>query len=123
METKEARSEQSEQGGATPPWERDLIEKLVLATTREQTRTRRWNIFFRFLIFGYFLALLVIALWGDSFSEAEAHLGDHTALIKINDLIAAEDQGVSADQIEAQCAAFGPALNSVGIAQAVEARG
>ena len=34
-------SEHEVQAFATPPWERDLIEKLVLATTREQTRTRR----------------------------------------------------------------------------------
>jgi len=81
------------------PWERELVEKLVLSATREQTRARRWNIFFRLLIFIYIAALLVMTFWGDSFREAEAHLGEHTALIEIDDVIATEDQGISADNV------------------------
>jgi protease-4 len=81
------------------PWERELVEKLVLSATREQTRARRWNIFFRLLIFIYIAALLVMTFWGDSFSEAEAHLGEHTAVIEIDDVIATEDQGISADNV------------------------
>ena len=81
------------------PWERQLVEKLVMASTREQTRARRWNLFFKFLILGYFIALLVMAFWGDSLTEAEAHLEDHAAVIRINDVIAPDEQGVSADQV------------------------
>lgn len=81
------------------PWERELVEKLVLSASKEQTRVRRWNIFFRLLIFIYIAVLLVMTFWGDSFSDAEAHLGDHTAIIKIDDVIASEDQGISADQV------------------------
>jgi protease-4 len=99
MAKEEAQTDQQSSGGETQPWERQLVEKLLLAATREQARKRRWNIFFRFLVFGYFVALLVMLFWGDSLSEAEAHLGDHTAVVKINDIIAAENEGVSADQV------------------------
>ena len=81
------------------PWERELVEKLVMASTREQAKTRRWNIFFRFLVLGYFIVLLVMFLWGDGLTEAEAHLEEHTAVIKINDVIAPDDQGISASQV------------------------
>lgn len=99
MTTEEDRKEETGKNEGETPWERQLVEKLVMASTREQTRARRWNLFFKFLILGYFIALLVMAFWGDSLTEAEAHLEDHTAVIKINDVIAPEEDGVSADQV------------------------
>lgn len=81
------------------PWERQLVERLVMASTREQAKTRRWNIFFRFLVLGYFIVLLVMFLWGDGLTDAEVHLEEHTAVIKINDIIAPDDQGISASQV------------------------
>jgi protease-4 len=99
MATQEDRTEETGRNQDGVPWERQLVEKLVMSATREQTRARRWNLFFKFLILGYFIALLVFAFWGDSLTEAEAHLEEHAAVIKINDVIAPAEQGVSADQV------------------------
>ncbi|MDX1345175.1 MAG: signal peptide peptidase SppA [Sedimenticolaceae bacterium] len=99
MATQENRREEAGKNEDGVPWERQLVEKLVLSATREQTRARRWNLFFKFLILGYFIALLVFAFWGDGLTEAEAHLEDHAAVIRINDVIAPDEQGISADQV------------------------
>ena len=99
MATQEDRTEQTGRNQDGVPWERQLVEKLVMSATREQTRARRWNLFFKFLILGYFIALLVFAFWGDGFTEAEAHLEDHAAVIRISDVIAPDEQGISADQV------------------------
>lgn len=80
------------------PWEKGIIEKLLLSTVNEQRRTRRWNLFFRFLILGYFIALLIIGL-SDGFSTSKVHTGDHTAYINIDDVIAVEDIGITADAV------------------------
>ncbi len=37
-------------------WAEDLIARVAFASLLEQRRTRRWGIFFKFLIFIYFLA-------------------------------------------------------------------
>lgn len=39
-------------------WEKELLEKVVLSTLREQRRTRLWSIFFRSLAFAYLFILL-----------------------------------------------------------------
>lgn len=99
MATEEDIRQEAGKNRGEDPWERQLVERLVMASTREQAKTRRWNIFFRFLVLGYFIVLLVMFLWGDGLTEAEAHLEEHTAVIKINDVIAPDDQGISASQV------------------------
>lgn len=80
------------------PWERDLVEKLVMASSREQRRTRRWSIFFRFLIFIYLFALLAM-MFSDGFDSSDITTGNHTALIEIDGVIATKEIGVTADQV------------------------
>lgn len=74
-----------------------LIEKLVMSLQAEQRRSRRWGIFFKFLTFGYLIALLFMFKFpiGDSL---EGVAGEHTALVEINGPIAA-DELASADNI------------------------
>ncbi|TYC62947.1 S49 family peptidase [Marinobacter sp. BW6] len=74
-----------------------LIEKLVMSLQAEQRRSRRWGIFFKFLTFGYLIALLFMFKLplGDSLESAS---GKHTALVEINGPIAA-DELASADNI------------------------
>ena len=79
-------------------WERDLIEKLALESVKEQRRKRRWSIFFRFLLFGYLFLLLYMAMNGNM-STDNLNVGDHTALIAIDDVIMPRDKGISADQV------------------------
>lgn len=68
-------------------WERAAIEKLLRENLRERRAARRWRIF-RSLLWMLFFGLLVLALlvprWGDSLPRP----GPHTAVIKIEGLIA-----------------------------------
>ncbi|MBW0146665.1 S49 family peptidase [Marinobacter arenosus] len=74
-----------------------LIEKLVMSLQAEQRRSRRWGIFFKFLTFGYLIALLVMFQLplGDTIDAAT---GKHTALVEVNGPIAS-DELASADNI------------------------
>lgn len=63
-------------------WEREVIEKLAFAALTEQRRTRRWNVFFKSLMFVYLFVIFAIAMaprFKDSFSES----GKHTAVINV----------------------------------------
>lgn len=77
-------------------WERDLINRLAFATINEQRRSRRWNIFFKFLLFAYLFALLFYIPIGLDTSAIVG--GKHTALIEVPGVIADNTQA-SADAI------------------------
>ena len=92
------------QGAAVPVlpevrhWERDTLEKLLLATVAEQRAARRWGIFFKL---GFlFLALMVLWSFNDfNITGTDGELvGKHTALIEINGSIEDEGSG-SADVV------------------------
>jgi protease-4 len=92
----------------TPPinWEREVLEKLVFATLKEQRANRRWSIFFKiFLLVVVFFSIAAyfdINLFG---GDAES-LGRHTALIEIEGSIEAEGSGSAAAVIPALNKAF-----------------
>jgi protease-4 len=95
--------------GAPPiNWEREVLEKLVFATLKEQRANRRWSIFFKvFLLVVVFLAVVSyfdIHLGGDSES-----LGRHTALIEIEGNIESEGSGAASVVIPALNKAFADA--------------
>jgi protease IV len=71
-------------------WEREVLEKLALATVREQRARRRWSIFFRFLTLG----IVAFGIWmAFTYSTQDDEIvGPHTALIEINGTI---EQGTS----------------------------
>jgi hypothetical protein len=49
-----------------PHWERQLLEKLALATLQEQRAKRRWGIFFKLIGLSYLVAVLVLLVdWDD----------------------------------------------------------
>lgn len=82
-------------------WERDLLEKLASASLREQRRTRKWGIFFKFLTFSYLFILLFVGLgWIDDGKVRIADKDKHTALIDLKGIITA-DSASSADKINA----------------------
>lgn len=69
------------------PWERDLIEKILLETLKEQRRARRWSLFLKFAL----LAYLAVALWLAVSPFSEQRLGGdsaHTAVVDVSGLIA-----------------------------------
>lgn len=80
-------------------WERDLLEKVALAAITEQTRARRWGIFFKSLIFVYLFAIFGVAVYPKLSNEHHSLKGDgHTAIIDLTGQIG-EDKDANADSI------------------------
>jgi protease-4 len=85
-----------ESSGEKGNWERQVIEKLARSALEEQRKSRNWGIFFKTLTFLYLFALLFIAFgW---LGGREPLPGDHTALVELNGVIAA-DTHANADVI------------------------
>jgi protease-4 len=79
-----------------PGWERDLLERLALASLTEQRRARRWGIFFK-LFFAAYLSLVLLLIAGEGLTSRG--LGSrHTALVDLEGAIAA-DSTASADNV------------------------
>jgi len=96
----------SKPAGAGPNWEREVLEKLVFATLREQRASRRWGIFFKFMT--AVIVLIGLAAYFD-FSwpgQDSDTLGRHTALIEIEGAIESEGSGSAAVVIPALNKAF-----------------
>jgi protease-4 len=68
-------------------WQRDIINRLAFASLNEQRRARRWNIFFRSLLFIYLFALLFYI--PTNWEETAITSGKHTALVELDGAIAA----------------------------------
>jgi protease-4 len=78
-------------------WERRVIEKLARSALDEQRKSRNWGIFFKTLTFVYLFILLFVAFGWLGGRETQSQ-GDHTALVELNGVIAA-DTHASADTI------------------------
>ncbi len=79
-------------------WERDLIEKIALASITEQTRARRWGIAFKSLLFVYLFAIFGVTVY-PKLGEHHGSAGeDHTAIIDLVGQIA-EDKDTNADSL------------------------
>ncbi|MGZ8224765.1 MAG: S49 family peptidase [Methylobacter sp.] len=81
-----------------PGWERAVIEKLVLATITEQTRTRRWGIFFKSLIFVYLFVIFGVTMAPQIKQGLGIESKYHTAVIDVVGMIA-EDKQANAENI------------------------
>ncbi|MCU7921973.1 MAG: S49 family peptidase [Candidatus Thiodiazotropha sp. (ex Dulcina madagascariensis)] len=79
-------------------WERDLLNRMVMATVAENRRGRRWGIFFKLLTFGYLFLILGLFLWGDKLQVAQTSAKEHTALVEVKGLISSETKA-SADKV------------------------
>jgi protease-4 len=87
-------------------WEREVLEKLVFATLKEQKAARRWGIFFKavtLLVVVFGLSAYFDYSWTGSDGEA---LGRHTALIEVEGSIESEGSGSAAVVIPALNKAF-----------------
>lgn len=80
-------------------WEREVLEKVALAAVTEQTRARRWSVFFRSLVFLYLCVVLAMFMYPN---VRENMAGDgskgHAAVIDVVGMIA-EDKDANADSI------------------------
>ncbi|MGZ4980327.1 MAG: signal peptide peptidase SppA [Methylobacter sp.] len=79
-------------------WEREVIEKLALAAVTEQTRARRWGVFFKSLMFAYLIVVLGLAMYPKFSQNIGVDNKDHTAVIDVVGMIA-EDKDANADSI------------------------
>ena len=79
---------ETEPAGERENWERGVIEKLARSALDEQRKSRNWGILFKTLTFLYLFALLFIAVgW---LGGKEPLPGDHSALVELNGIIAAD---------------------------------
>ncbi|MDP1666236.1 MAG: S49 family peptidase [Methylobacter sp.] len=79
-------------------WEREVIEKLALAAVTEQTRARRWSVFFKSLMFVYLIAVFGVAMYPKFSQDIGGDSKDHTAVIDVVGMIA-EGKDANADSI------------------------
>ena len=79
-----------------PGWERETLEKVLLASIEEQRRARRWGILFKLLLLVY----LSVALWlaAKPFGARVAGGKSHTAVVDVVGMIM-PGQPASADNI------------------------
>lgn len=88
----------------TAGWEKDVLEKLVLATVYEQRAARRWRIFFRLL----WVALIVAFIWlvYQDVTPSKVVMQPHTALIEIKGPIASDTESSAQAIVAALRVAF-----------------
>jgi protease IV len=90
--------ENSQDTNKTEGWERAVLEKIALAAITEQTRARRWSVFFKSLTFLYLAVLIGAALYPNAKKEISGNGKQHTAVIDIVGMIA-EGKEVTADNV------------------------
>lgn len=86
-----------------------IVQRLAFAAINEQRRARRWRIFFIFLTFLYLtpLALLLLDASGIKVIEREIKSpGKHTALVRMEGIIASEEQAAAENIISSLQDAF-----------------
>lgn len=94
-------------------WERDVLERVLMATLREQRAARRWRIFFRFAGLAL-LALIFLAVFDFKGDGTIATSGRHTAMVSLDGEIAAGTPA-SAESINAALQAAFADTNAAGI--------
>jgi protease-4 len=81
-------------------WEREVIEKLALAAITEQTRARRWGVFFKSLAFCYLTIVLGVTLYPVLKKDMGIDSKEHTAVIDVTGPIAENKDANAASIIE-----------------------
>jgi len=79
-------------------WERDLVNRLAFSAINEQRRSRRWSIFFRFLLVAYLTAILVPLYLDSSGALSLGSVKEHTAVVRLDGVIA-DKSDASADAV------------------------
>ena len=87
-----------------PGWERDVLEKLVFATLKEQRSARRWRIFMR-LTWMLIIAAIAWAVFSRETTTA-SKTSPHTAVVDIKGEIAAGNEASAEFVVAAMRSAF-----------------
>lgn len=74
-----------------------LMEKWLMETLKEQRRTRRWQLFFRFVKLAVFIAVLGL-VWRSVDTRIEVPTGEHVAVVDVKGAIG-DEQEANADLI------------------------
>lgn len=98
--------------GAGTGWERDVLERVLMATLREQRAARRWRIFFRLVTLA--VVLLVFFSLFDFKPDGAIATGKHTAMVTLEGEIAAGTPA-SAESINASLQAAFADANAAGV--------
>jgi protease-4 len=98
--------------GGSAGWERDVLEKVLMATLREQRAARRWRIFFRFA--GLAVLLVIFFAVFDFKGDSAIGTGKHTAMVSLDGEIAAGTPA-SAESINASLQAAFADSNAAGV--------
>ncbi|MCK6407373.1 MAG: S49 family peptidase [Rhodocyclaceae bacterium] len=87
-----------------PNWERQLLDKVVMASLDEQRTKRRWGIFFKLAALCYFVAVLVLLVdWGQGEKLVD---GKHTAVVYLHGTIEAKGDASAENIISSLQSAF-----------------
>ncbi|WP_420837023.1 S49 family peptidase [Candidatus Pandoraea novymonadis] len=93
--------------GETKAWEREMLEKVLMESIKEQRRARRWKIFFRFFVFAIIgLIACYVFDFGVGSSTVVAGSGRHTALVSLNGEIGTEGKASAENINNALASAF-----------------
>lgn len=87
-----------------PSWERELLEKLLLASLRERQAARRWQWFRGFFWLSAMLLAASVIWWGSSVPTTPAT--PHTAVVEIRGAIASDAEANAQSVVSALRAAF-----------------
>ncbi len=79
-------------------WEREVLEKVLMASLTEQTRARRWSVFFKSLMCIYLIAIGAMAFYPSFDKKFSSDSKEHTAIIDVAGIIA-EGEAANADSI------------------------
>lgn len=96
-----------------PNWAQNTIEKLALASIKEQRSARRWRIFFRLIYLTIFCAI-AYAIWTATSNTPVSGDSKHTALVQIDGEISSESRVNAKDINESLEKAFNNS-HSVGV--------
>lgn len=103
--------EQSDHSASPTGQEWKILEKAVLSSVKEQQRSRRWGIFFKFISMLYVLAILIFMFRGCTISGSTENIAGsteaHLAVVNIIGTIDSGNQSVnSVDTIKSLKSAF-----------------
>lgn len=85
-----------------------IVDRLVFAALKEQTRARRWRIFYMLFFMGYisFITIMFMIGKGGGWGEADDDGGKHTAVVKMSGVIASGEKAGAENIIAGLQAAF-----------------
>lgn len=89
---------------ARPSWERELLERLLLASVKERQAARRWQWFRGFFWFSAMVLVAAVFWWGPSVPSGPTTA--HTAVVEIRGAIASDAEANAASIVSSLRAAF-----------------